>query len=468
MKAIMVGVTFLICLTTFSQSKNDHFYTINIDTPDKQIYSDHLDLGGKNDEGENIFVNNFYFSRNGKPIIPVTGEFHFSRYPEEYWDEAIKKMKAGGINMVATYIFWIMHEENEGEFTWGNNRNVRKFIKLCAENDMPVIIRVGPFAHGEIRNGGLPDWLLAKPLTIRSNDPNCLFYVERLYNEIGEQLEGLYFSDGGPIIATQLENEYQHSAAPWGLTYPGQPHDFTSSARDLALIKEGVAVSKEENRYEDLGNKHMEVLKSLAIQAGIDTPLYTATGWGNAAIVPNGSLPVTAAYPYPTWAEKASLSPFYLYKDMHKNPDYSPVRYKPENYPAFAAELGGGIMSTYSRRPLIPPNSLDALINRCLGSGANGIGYYMYHGGSTPRGEHYYFNDEAYGYPKISYDFQAPIGEFGQTRPSYHRLKLIHYFLNSFGNLLAPMQTVLPETNEDIVPENLGDLRYAVRKKGYR
>ena len=302
-------------------------------------------------------------------------------------------------------------------------------------------------------------------MSIRSNDADYLFYVERFYKEIGNQLKGLFFENGGPIIATQIENEYQHSAAPWGLTYPGQPFDFTSSERDRALTKEGVSVSKEENPYAELGNEHMKVLKSLAIQAGMVTPLYTATGWGNAAIIPNESLPVTAAYAYPTWTRKRDISPFYLYKNLHKVPDYSPVRYVPEHYPAFAAELGSGIMATYSRRPLVPAKSLDALINRCLGSGANGVGYYMYHGGSTPRGKINYFNDEAGAAAKISYDFQAPIGEFGNIRPSFHRLKLLHEFVNTFGDLLAPMQTTLPNTNSEIKPENIHTLRYAVRHK---
>ena len=475
-KSIKVVLLFFLPFLSISQNKGTSnsyslnidvpdSYSLNIDVPDKKVYSGHLKLGGTNDYGQNIEVNNYYMSLNGKPIIPITGEFHFSRYPEAYWDEAIKKMKAGGVNMMATYVFWIMHEEIEGEFVWDGNRNVRKFVELCAKNDLPVIIRIGPFGHGEIRNGALPDWLLAKPLSIRSNDSQYLFYVERLYNEIGNQLNGLFFENGGPIIATQIENEYQASAAPWGLTYPGQPLDFTSSERDRALTQEGVGISLEKNPYAELGNEHMKVLKSLVNKAGITTPLYTATGWGNGAIIPNESLPVTAAYAYPTWTRKRDISPFYLYKDMHKDPDYGPVRYVPEDYPAFAAELGGGIMSTYTRRPVVPAKSIDALINRCLGSGANGIGYYMYHGGSTPRGENNFFNDEAYGYPKISYDFQAPIGEFGQTNESFHRLKLLHEFVNTFGDLLAPMQTVLPENNAEIKAKNINMLRYAVRHK---
>jgi hypothetical protein len=440
-------------------------YEINAAVAPMKLYSDHLKLGGSNPNGETISVNNYFISKNGKPFIPITGEFHFSRYPSQYWDESIKKMKAGGINIIATYVFWNIHEEKEGNFRWDGDRDLKKFIALCAKNEIYVFVRVGPFCHGEIRNGGLPDWLLGRPLMIRSNDPAYLSFVERLYNQIGAQLKGSYFKDGGPVIGIQLENEYQHSAAPWGVTYAGQPHDWTAAESDLSLTQAGVGVSETKNPYADLGNDHMKILKSLALKAGMDVPIYTATGWGNAAIVTNESIPVTAAYAYPFWKAHKDISPFFLYKDMHRDPDYAPVRYQPEDYPAFPAELGSGIMTVYSRRPIVEQKSFDAMMNRCLGSGANGLGYYMYHGGSTPRGEHSYFSDEAYGLPKISYDFQAPIGEFGQVREGFQRLKLINWFAQDFGDLLAPMQTVLPENATTLKPENVTDLRYAVRVK---
>lgn len=460
-------IILLLCLLTGAHQEINcqNIHKINIDVPAKKILSGYLKLGGTNLQGKSIEINSYYLTNNGKPVIPVTGEFHFSRYPDKYWEESIRKLKAGGIDLIATYVFWNIHEESEGVFNWAGNNNLRKFIELCRKYDFDVMVRIGPFCHGEIRNGGLPDWLLGKPLAIRSNDPNYLFYVDRLYQQISKQLEGLLFKDGGPVIGIQLENEFQHSAAPWGLTYPGQPYDYTAAEMDRAVTREGAGTASGDNPYSELGNEHMRVLLGLARKAGIEVPVYTATGWGYAAVIENESLPVTAAYPYPTWAPNQP-SALYLYTDLQKNPDYSPVRYQSEQYPYFAAEIGGGIMNTYDRRPLIPYNSIDPLINRFLGSGTNGIGYYMYHGGSTPRGEKNWFSDVAVGCPIISYDFQAPVGEFGQVRPSFHRLKLLHYFLNAFGDKLAPMQTILPEGNNQITPENDSTLRYAVRTKG--
>ncbi len=460
-KSLLLSLLLLSVITIRLAAKE---YVVDARGAQKPLRSSHLKMGGSNLLGESIEINNYYLSIDKKPAIPVTGEFHFSRYPNQYWEEAIQKMKAGGISMIATYVFWNMHEELEGQFNWTGDNNLRKFIELCAARQMKVILRIGPFCHGEIRNGGLPDWLLGRALTIRSNDPAYLAYVDRLYRQIGRQVNGLLFRDGGPIIAIQLENEYQHSAAPWGLTYPGQPHDFTASEQDRAQTQEGVGISQQTNPYAELGNRHMSVLKSLAQKNGLIAPLYTATGWGNAAVIENETLPVTAAYPYPGWAP-AALSDFYLYSHLQKKPDYSPVRYKPDDYPYFAAEIGGGIMGTYTRRPVIPAKSMDALINRFLGSGANGVGYYMYHGGSTPKGKQFFFSDEAYGYPKISYDFQAPLSEYGKPVASFHRLKLLHYFLNRFGEILAPMQVVLPE-NADLIKAGDKDLRFAVRTNG--
>lgn len=243
-------------------------YFVDLRVKQKELRSSHLKMGGTNLLGESIEVNNYFLSINKKPIIPVTGEFHFSRYPNQYWEEAIQKIKAGGIDIIATYVFWNMHEELEGQFNWSGDNNLRKFIELCAANQVKVILRIGPFCHGEIRNGGLPDWLQGKALSIRSNDPAYLAYVDRLYSQIGKQVDGLLFNDGGPIIAIQLENEYQHSASPWGLTYPEQPHDFTASEQDRAITQEGVGISTSKNPYAELGNQHMSVLKSLAQKMG--------------------------------------------------------------------------------------------------------------------------------------------------------------------------------------------------------
>jgi beta-galactosidase len=463
--ALVLTLTILMLCTKSMHLVAQNKYSIDVSASKNEVKRGHLDLGGRSVKGDTISVNSFYLERNGKPFIPVIGEFHFSRYPHQYWDEELKKMKAGGITVVATYVFWNMHEFKEGKFDWTGDLNVRQFTELCAKNGLDVLMRVGPFDHGEIRNGGLPDWLYGRPIDVRSNDPAYLFYVNRLYKEIGKQLNGLMFKDGGPIVGVQIENEYQHSAAPWGFTYQDAPRENTVAPRDQNITQIGVGINAVGNEFADVGKDHMKTLKSLAIKAGLIAPIYTATGWGFASIIEKGSIPVMAGYAFPFWESSIRPSPFYLFKNIQQKPDYSPVSYDVNLYPSLAAELGTGMAVTYSRRPRVPGESFLPLMVRTVGSGTNGLGFYMYHGGTTPSVGNYFFA-EGFGLNNKSYDYQAPIGEFGKVSSGFYSLKLINFFLKSFGTDLAPLHTILPTTNDAIKANNATTLRYAVRTDG--
>jgi len=442
-------------------------YVIDASGAERPVRNDRLQAGGKSPAGDRIDANDYYLTWNDQPFIPVVGEFHFARYPNQYWEESLRKIKAGGIGVVATYIHWNVHEEIEGEFDWTGDRDLKRFVELADSIGLKVIVRIGPYGHGEMRNGGFPDWLLAKPAVVRSNDPNYLHYTQLFFNEIGKQLHGLFFQDGGPIIGIQLENEYQHSASAWAPFYAGQPIEYTASTRDLNVTHIGVAISESENRNATYGVEHMQTLKKLANEAGMDAPLYTATGWGNATIIPNVTLPVTAAYAYPSWEKSSVQSPFFRYTNLQEFPDYSPVSYVGTDYPYFAAELGTGIPVNYSRRPVVVPESNDAMVNRFLGSGANGIGYYMFHGGTTLKGKRTnYLSEEALSYPKLSYDFQAPLGEFGEARESFHRLRTLNYFMQSFGANLAPMAVVSDNDTGQVVSDDKKNFHFSARSNG--
>jgi beta-galactosidase GanA len=102
----------------------------------------------------------------------------------------------------------------------------------------------------------VPDWLYGRPIEVRTNDQVYLHYVNRLYQEIGKQLQGLMFRDGGPIIGVQIENEYQHSAAPWAFTYVGAPKESTVGRRDLKITQDGVGINTLGNEFADVGRDH--------------------------------------------------------------------------------------------------------------------------------------------------------------------------------------------------------------------
>ena len=107
-------------------------------------------------DGGTLGATNRFLTRDGSPWIPIAGEMHYSRIAAERWDTELAKMAAAGIDVVSTYVFWNHHEEREGEWDFSGNRNVRRFVELCARHGLHVIVRLGPFCHGEVRNGGLP------------------------------------------------------------------------------------------------------------------------------------------------------------------------------------------------------------------------------------------------------------------------------------------------------------------------
>jgi beta-galactosidase len=439
-------------------------YSVDVSNPQSHTIVTPLKLGGKNLQGDSISVNNDFISINQRPFFPIMGEFHFSRYPNQYWEESILKMKAGGINVIATYVFWILHEPKENQFDWEADRNLKAFAALCAKHNMYLIVRVGPYGHGEIRNGAIPDWLYGRPINIRTDDPSYLSIIKRYFGEISAQLNGKFYKDGGTVIGIQLENEYQHAGSAWWLNYPNSKTQYTFPFSQQYLTRNNTYNIEKKEEYKATGIQHMLTLKKIAQEAGLIAPLYTATGWGYAAIAEKESLPVSAAYAFPSWGN-LEPSPFYLFKDLRKEPDYGPVRYNPWEYPSMSAEIGSGIMITTTKRPQVPMNSVTPLMVRNIGSGSNGIGYYMFHGGSTPVQGGQFMSEEPGELPKISYDFQAPIGEFGQIRGSYKDLVPLHFFLKDFGSRLAPMLVTIPETNP-VAATNNKDLRYSVRSDG--
>ena len=148
---------------------------------------------------------------DGHRVMPVMGEVHYSRIPADEWPREIRKMREGGVTIVATYVFWNHIEEEEGIFRWDGQRDLRRFLEVCRTEQMPVVLRLGPFCHGEVRNGGIPDWMFHKGCRLRSQERVFLGYVEKLYRQIFTQVQGLQWKDGGPVLAAQFDNEYRGS-----------------------------------------------------------------------------------------------------------------------------------------------------------------------------------------------------------------------------------------------------------------
>ncbi len=408
-------------------------------------------LGGSNPSGDVVGFTNKSMTLNGRPWFAVAGEIHYSRLPRERWKDALLCMKAGGIDIASTYVFWIHHEERRGRFLWNDRRDLRRFVSQCAEAGLFAIVRVGPFCHGEVRNGGMPDWLYGSPFPLRSNDPRYLDLVRRLYEEIGRQCSGLFFGEGGPIIGIQLENELMHAGAPWETT-PRLCHEWVTSGTG--------------------GADHMRALRQIAVEAGLEAPVYTSTAWGGAPVLPDEMLPLYGGYAFCPWNVTESTpvhSPTreYTFRDYRgpgrRDALFDPP-YDPATVPFACCELGGGMQTWYRYRFVVPAQSVEAMALVKIAGGCSLLGYYMFHGGTNPVGEAGFLNEHVV--PRLSYDFQAPLGEFGQQRESYRRLRRLHRFFHDFAPQLAQMGTALPVGAEEIDPRNVETLRYAVRVHG--
>jgi beta-galactosidase len=386
LRKIAVSACFAVFASTIAVAES---HTIAIASPKPPVTEGFKMGDSRRPDGATLTLDSSSLLLDGRRWTPVMGEFHFARYPENEWREELLKMKAGGIDIVSTYVFWIHHEEIEGQFDWSGSRNLRKFIQTCQDVGLKTFVRCGPWDHGEVRNGGFPDWLLQKGWKLRSDDPNYLAKTKIFYAEIAKQLDGLFWKDGGPVIGIQFENEYK---GPY---------------------------------------QHLLTLKSLGREVGLDAPIYTRTGWDR----PVGNMPFGELVPlYGVYAEgfwNRSLTPmpagywkgFYFTKNRM---DDATVSAPPglggsldvpdvEEYPYLTCEIGGGMMNSYHRRILVNPMDVESTTLIRLGSGSTLPGYYMYHGGVNPEGKlTTLMESQATGYwndmPVKNYDFQAPLG----------------------------------------------------------
>lgn len=392
--------------------------------------------------------NSKYLTKNDTPWFPMMGEIHYSRYPKEYWKESIYKMKAGGVDTISTYVFWLHHEEIENQYDFSGQRDLRAFVEAVKECGVNMMLRIGPWCHGEARNGGFPDWLLQKGFEVRTNDERYLEEVHKFYSKVYEQVEGLFYKDGGPIIGVQIENEYGHCGG----------------------------LNGEE------GEEHMRKLTAMAKEIGFIVPYYTATGWGGA--VTGGLLPVMGGYCEAPWDQRLTeIEPSgnyiftYERNDHNIGSDYglgTGITFDVEKFPFLTAELGGGLQVTHHRRPVPHSKDIGAMAMVKLGSGVNLLGFYMYHGGTNPKGKRTTLQESrATGYlndlPEFSYDFAASIREYGQMSETLKEIKMLAMFINDFGSDLCTMEAFIPESNP-LFQTNFTDLRTSVRRcedRGY-
>ena len=170
------------------------------------------------------------FIYDGKPLRIISGAMHYFRIVPAYWQDRLQKLKACGFNTVETYVPWNYHEPKPGQFQFEGMADIVHFIKTAADLDLFVIVRPSPYICAEWEFGGLPSWLLAEPdMRLRCYNEKFLSRVDAYYDVLMPKLKPLLSTNGGPIIAMQIENEYG---------------SYGNDSRYLDYIKQGMVIAR--------------------------------------------------------------------------------------------------------------------------------------------------------------------------------------------------------------------------------
>lgn len=309
------------------------------------------------------------FLLNGKPFVIKAAEVHYPRIPRPYWEHRIRMCKALGMNTLCLYVFWNIHEQQEGVFDFTGQNDVAEFCRLAQKNGMYVIVRPGPYVCAEWEMGGLPWWLLKKKdIRLREQDPYFMERVRLFEQKVGEQLAPLTIQRGGPIIMVQVENEYG--------SY-GEDKPYVSAIRDIVR----------ESGFNDVTLFQCDWASNFT-KNGLDDLVWTMN-FGTGADID---------------------SQFKRLKEL-----------RPTS-PLMCSEFWSGWFDKWgARHETRPAEKMTAGIDKMLSKGIS-FSLYMTHGG-TSFGHWAGANSPGFAPDVTSYDYDAPINEYGQATPKYYELR---------------------------------------------
>jgi hypothetical protein len=157
---------------------------------------------------------------NGERRILISGSIHYPRSTAEMWPDLFRKAKDGGLDVIQTYVFWNMHEPSPGNYNFEGRFDLVKFVKLAQQAGLYVHLRIGPYVCAEWNFGGFPVWLKYVPgISFRTDNEPFKNAMEGFTKKVVDLMksEGLFESQGGPIILAQVENEYKPEEMEYGL-----------------------------------------------------------------------------------------------------------------------------------------------------------------------------------------------------------------------------------------------------------
>ncbi|MCD8387214.1 MAG: beta-galactosidase [Bacteroidales bacterium] len=309
------------------------------------------------------------FLLNDEPFVVKAAELHYPRIPKEYWEHRIQMVKALGMNTVCLYVFWNIHEPQEGQFDFEGQNDIAEFCRLAQKHDMKVIVRPGPYVCAEWEMGGLPWWLLKKKdIALREQDPYFMERVKLFEQEVGKQLTPLTIENGGPIIMVQVENEY----GSYGVDKP-----YVSAIRDI--VKE----------------------------AGFDNVTLFQCDWSS-NFTNNGLDDLVWTMNFGTGAN--------IDEQFAKLKELRP------NSPLMCSEFWSGWFDKWgANHETRDAKDMVEGIDEMLSKGIS-FSLYMTHGG-TSFGHWAGANSPGFAPDVTSYDYDAPITEWGTVTPKYDLLR---------------------------------------------
>nr|POF11218.1 beta-galactosidase 6 [Quercus suber] len=171
-----------------------------------------MECGGHAEGGE-VTYDGRSLIIDGQRKMLFSGSIHYPRSTPQMWPSLIAKAKEGGLDVIQTYVFWNLHEPQPGQYDFSGRYNLVQFIKEIQAQGLYACLRIGPFIESEWNYGGFPFWLHDVPgIVYRSDNEPFKFYMQNFTTKVVNLMksEGLYASQGGPIILSQIENEYQN------------------------------------------------------------------------------------------------------------------------------------------------------------------------------------------------------------------------------------------------------------------
>ncbi len=313
--------------------------------------------------GQNTFL------LDGQPFVVKAAEVHYPRIPQPYWEHRIKMCKALGMNTICIYIFWNYHEPQQDQFCFAGQADVAAFCRLAQKHGMYVIVRPGPYVCAEWEMGGLPWWLLKKKdIRLRERDPFFMERVKIFEEKVGEQLAPLTIQNGGPIIMIQVENEYG--------SY-GEDKPYVSEIRDCLRGIYGQQVALFQCDWSSNFTKN-----------GLDDLVWTMN-FGTGANIDQ------------QFRRLGELRP---------------------DAPKMCSEFWSGWFDKWgARHETRPAKAMVEGIDEMLSKGIS-FSLYMTHGG-TSFGHWAGANSPGFAPDVTSYDYDAPINEYGQATEKYQLLR---------------------------------------------